>query len=155
MAPDLGQPRRLTEEEPVYQPRGPVPVGVPLRIRSGVVPAYLGDLSLGPGVVAPIRDRGTTLVQHHRHRVDRGRAEAVARKLHVGHHLGLQVPAHVRARRHPVSREEFLRDARSPDLLIALENENAEALPGEIEGGDQTVVAATDYHAVIRRAVPA
>ncbi len=126
-----------------------LPEGEPFVEPLGVARIDARDLLPGPRFVLPEGEVLAVAKGQDRERVDWVTDEAVALEFQVVDDPLLEIPADVRARRHPVTREDLLGVGRAPNLLPPLENRDLEAGPGEVERGDQSVVAAADDDGVV------
>ena len=71
-------------------------------------------------------------------------------KAHVANNIGPKRPGGVGEDGGTKSRMKFSRDGRAADLMAALNNQRLESGLGQIEGGDQSIVAAADDNDVAR-----
>ena len=81
--------------------------------------------------------------------------EPVLLELHVAHHRRKNRPRRVRQSRAAKSGMKFVGDRRATDLRAAFEHERLVSRLGQIECGDQPVVAAADDDYVALSFVPA
>ena len=106
------------------------------------------DLRSGARLVLPESEVLAAAEGQYRERIDRTPHESVALELEVVDDALLEVPAHVRAGRHAVAREELFGVGGAADPLSALEHGDVETGAGQVEGGDEAVVASADDHYV-------
>ena len=126
-----------------------------------IFPKDLGTPDTSPRLFAKRRDRlsrfALVLIQRKRAAIRRKRGYADFRRddsgllfqLHVADDVWTNRPCAVRQRRATEAGMEFVGDRRAADLRAAFEHERLVSCLGQVESGDQPVVAAADNDDVI------
>ena len=140
----------ISSQQRADQPAEPAEPRLPPLVRVGVALENLRDLLVpAPRVVGQAQVAAVAAGREVRAlRVD---VVAVLGQPQVAHHVRGQQAHHVRQRGdREVGAERVLRDRRAADGVPPLQHQHPAAGPGQVAGGDQTVVPAADDDRVVR-----
>ncbi len=121
------------------------------RQRLRVLGREFRDFPVGQRLVGPQHERAAVRKGRERGRVPGQHLEAVPLEIEIPDDLGPEQAVDVGGRGHLEAGPQLLGDAGAAQHFAALEYQHFDPGPGEVRGGDQTVVATADNDEVVGR----